>query len=164
MKKIVFWMLLLLSAACSRSSEEPDSILSPNTPDPSPSWVRSQEDALESLAATLENLEGSESTRAAFVRQIRSVETVKMADVAPSTRSGAASDTDDIFYLVSFGEGSGSAILGADRRLPAVLAVLDETVLTPDDGHRPSLARYPESVRSKPLDPDEAAAPYGGAR
>lgn len=126
-------MLLLLSAACSRSSEEPDSILSPNTPDPSPSWVRSQEDALESLAATLENLEGSESTRAASVRQIRSVETVKMADVAPSTRSGAASDTDDIFYLVSFGEGSGSAILGADRRLPAVLAVLDETVLTPDD-------------------------------
>lgn len=126
-------MLLLLLAACSRSSEEPDSILSPNTPDPSPSWVRSQEDALESLAATLENLEGSESTRAASVRQIRSVETVKMADVAPSTRSGAASDTDDIFYLVSFGEGSGSAILGADRRLPAVLAVLDETVLTPDD-------------------------------
>lgn len=108
MKKIVFWMLLLLLAACSRSSEEPDSILSPNTPDPSPSWVRSQEDALESLAATLENLEGSESTRAASVRQIRSVETVKMADVAPSTRSGAASDTDDIFYLVSFGEGSGS--------------------------------------------------------
>lgn len=133
MKKILFWGLLLLAAACSRSSEEPDSILSPNTSDPSPSWVRSPEDALESLVATLENLEGSESTRAASVRQIRSVETVKMADVAPSTRSGAASDTDDIFYLVSFGDGNGSAILGADRRLPSVLAVLDETVLTPDD-------------------------------
>ena len=133
MKKILFWGLLLLAAACSRSSEEPDFLFSPNAPEPSSSWVRSQDDALETLAAMLENLEGSESTRAASVRQIRSVETVKVADVAPSTRSGAVSDADDIFYLVSFGEGNGSAILGADRRLPSVLAVLDETVLTADD-------------------------------
>ncbi len=63
------------------------SSFSPNAPEPSSSWVRSQDDALETLAAMLENLEGSESTRAASVRQIRS----------------------------------------------SVLAVLDETVLTPDD-------------------------------
>lgn len=87
MKKILFWGLLLLAAACFRSSEEPDFLFSPNAPEPSSSWVRSQDDALETLAAMLENLEGSESTRAASVRQIRS----------------------------------------------SVLAVLDETVLTPDD-------------------------------
>ena len=51
MKKILFWGLLLLAAACSRSSEEPDLLFSPNAPEPSSSWVRSQDDALETLAA-----------------------------------------------------------------------------------------------------------------
>lgn len=87
MKKILFWGLLLLAAACSRSSRSRISSFRRTLPSPHSSWVRSQDDALETLAAMLENLEGSESTRAASVRQIRS----------------------------------------------SVLAVLDETVLTPDD-------------------------------
>lgn len=140
------WLLgiLLLTAACFRQSEETDFIASVPNLDPAP-WIRSQSEALETLAATLERLDGNDdATRSAAPRRVCSVATVKGADLITATRSGAVSEADELFYLVSFGERSGSAILGADRRLPSVLAVLDETVLTLADLAR-SASEEPET-------------------
>jgi len=86
---------------------------------------------LANLEGVLAQIDGE--TRAGSVRRPVSVEKIKAADVCDLTRSEAALDVEDLLYVVSFGEGNGSAVLGADKRVTDVMAVLDETVLTTED-------------------------------
>ena len=133
MKRLFFIsMLFLLGVACSQD----DSLTA--TVDPVPEGGRNAnpyavtvEEALANLEGVLAQIDGE--TRAGGMRRAVSVDRVKAADVCDLTRSEAALDVEDLLYVVSFGEGNGSAVLGADKRVVPVLAVLDETVLTPED-------------------------------
>lgn len=152
MKRILYFCFIwLLVAGCNQDFEEPS--IGPPVQNESSDYssVRSQEEALEGLFAALERIDAPDETRAGTFRQVQSVTTLKTAAVCDPTRSGAIPDTEDLFYLVSFGEGKGSAVLGVDRRLPEVLAILDETVLTPEDFVRNDDTRSGEEEES-PLD------------
>ncbi len=124
--------LFLLGMACSNE----DSLTA--TVDPAPvsggnanPYAVTVEEALANLDQALALIDGE--TRAGGMRRAVSVDRVKAADVCDLTRSEAALDVEDLLYVVSFGEGNGSAVLGADKRVTPVLAVLDETVLTAED-------------------------------
>ncbi len=124
--------LFLLGMACSNE----DSLTA--TVDPAPvsggnanPYAVTVEEALANLDQALALIDGE--TRAGGMRRAVSVDRVKAADVCDLTRSEAALDVEDLLYVVSFGEGNGSAVLGADKRVIPVLAVLDETVLEPED-------------------------------
>ncbi len=133
MKRLFFIsMLFLLGVACSQD----DSLTA--TVDPVPEGGRNAnpyavtvEEALANLEGVLAQIDGE--TRAGGMRRAVSVDRVKAADVCDLTRSEAALDVEDLLYVVSFGEGNGSAVLGADKRVTRVMAVLDETVLTAED-------------------------------
>lgn len=133
MRKLFFIsMLFLLGVACSQD----DSLTA--TVDPVPEGGRDAnpyavtvEEALANLEGVLAQIDGE--TRAGGMRRAVSVDRVKAADVCDLTRSEAALDVEDLLYVVSFGEGNGSAVLGADKRVTQVMAVLDETVLTAED-------------------------------
>ena len=125
-------MLFSLGVACSQD----DSLTA--TVDPVPEGGRNAnpyavtvEEALANLEGVLAQIDGE--TRAGGMRRAVSVDRVKAADVCDLTRSEAALDVEDLLYVVSFGEGNGSAVLGADKRVTQVMAVLDETVLTAED-------------------------------
>lgn len=126
-EKLLLGFLSLLLMGCSRDSEEGNFV--PSAASSGRSWVRTPDEALETLAAILEN---DGDTRSVSL-DITSLETVKVDDVNAVTRSQTVPDTGALFYVVSFGERSGSAILGADKRLPSVLAILDETVVSSAD-------------------------------
>ena len=133
MKRLFFIsMLFSLGVACSQD----DSLTA--TVDPVPESGRNAnpyavtvEEALANLEGVLAQIDGE--TRAGGMRRAVSVDRVKAADVCDLTRSEAALDVEDLLYVVSFGEGNGSAVLGADKRVTQVMAVLDETVLTAED-------------------------------
>ncbi len=123
------WMFFL---SCTRDADE-NFVLSPQVPEPVSPYAVPESEALQSLAVALQQIDGSDETRAGGVRKPLSIRTVKASDVFETTRSADIPDLENLFYVVSFGEGNGSAVLGADRRISSVFAILDETVLTPAD-------------------------------
>lgn len=138
MKRILLiCSLFLLGMACSKDD------LPTTTMDPVPEGGRDAnpyavtvEEALANLNGVLAQIDGE--TRAGGLRRAISVEKIKAADVCDLTRSEAALDVEDLLYVVSFGEGNGSAVLGADKRVTQVIAILDETVLMAEDFTRNS--------------------------
>ena len=83
------------------------------------------------LNAELGILYYGETTRAND-RRVRKIEPVRYDKLAPATRSTVA-DVENLLYIVEFEDGKGSAILGADKRVDGVFAVLDEGVITAED-------------------------------
>ena len=141
MKRFLFlfgaWMFLL---SCTRDEDE-NSVLSPQVPEPVSPYAVPESEALQSLAVALQQIDGADETRAGGVRKPLSIRSVKGSDVLETTRSTDIPDLDNLFYVVSFGEGNGSAVLGADRRVSSVFAILDETELTAADFSRSELTR-----------------------
>lgn len=66
-------------------------------------------------------------------RTIKKIDKVSYDDIFGVTRNSESTDIEDLIYIVEFEDGEGSAILGADRRLEPVYAVLDESTLTIED-------------------------------
>ncbi len=93
-------------------------------------YAISEEEAIENLNEFMAAFDGAETR--ANPRVVKRVESVKLDNVC-ATRSSEELDIDNLFYIVEFEDGQGSAVLGADRRLTPVYAVLDESVLTKDD-------------------------------
>ena len=131
------WMFFL---SCTRDADE-NFVLSPQVPEPVSPYAVPESEALQSLAVALQQIDGSDETRAGGVRKPLSIRTVKASDVFETTRSADIPDLENLFYVVSFGEGNGSAVLGADRRISSVFAILDETVLTSEDLFRTDATR-----------------------
>ncbi len=101
-------------------------------------YVVPVETALQALTNELHMIDG-DGTRAGGPRTVKSVKSVKYRDMAVKTRSGETpEDIDDLIYIVEFEDGQGSAVLGADKRVDPVVAILDETVLTTEDFTNPS--------------------------
>ncbi len=134
-KNLLFFATLLLIVSCSKF-EEP--IIVPLTADDVlaeeavSEYAVSVDDALAALDIALKSIDGAD-TRSTDARRVRSVKALKARDVLPATRTEQIPDVEDMFYIVSFDEGEGSAVLGADTRLEGIYAILDETELTPAD-------------------------------
>lgn len=68
---------------------------------------------------------GGESTRAVSVGEIK---TLRKSDFVPTTRGG---EDGDVIYIVDL-ENGGSAVMGADKRMEPIYAILDETKISPE--------------------------------
>ena len=132
---LILTSLLLLASACSRDFDADDMPVSAPEPEQEQGYVVPVEQALQSLDNELAMICGGDETRAAQPRRrVKAVRNVAYADVAPATRSDEMpDDVSDLFYIVEFADGEGSAVLGADKRVEPVVAILDQTVLTPED-------------------------------
>lgn len=95
----------------------------------------SEEEAIAMLSKDLDAIYGeSDQTRTASARRIKNIQGVKLNRAALSTRSESIpDDVEDLLYVVEFEDGQGSAVLGADKRVEPVFAILDKTVLTAQD-------------------------------
>ncbi|WP_147637795.1 C10 family peptidase [Alistipes sp.] len=134
MKQLRLFLLLaagLFLASC--SEPQPDEF--PN-PDPPPTVGRHAvpiDQALEELDDLLGVIDG-QGTRAGGVRTVAQVQTLH-AQALPLTRSASepGEQPENLLYVVNFEDDAGYAVLGADDRLPAVLAVTDEGSLTTEE-------------------------------
>ncbi len=73
----------------------------------------------------LQTVIGGESTRAISVGEIK---TLRKSDFVLTTRGA---DDGDLIYIVDL-ENGGSAIMGADKRMEPIYAILDETKVSPE--------------------------------
>ena len=73
----------------------------------------------------LQTVIGGESTRAISVGEIK---TLRKSDFLPTTRGD---EDGDAIYIVDL-ENGGSAIMGADKRMEPIYAILDETKISPE--------------------------------
>ena len=71
----------------------------------------------------LKSVMGGESTRAVSVGEIK---TLRKSDFVPTTRGG---EDGDVIYIVDL-ENGGSAVMGADKRMEPIYAILDETKIS----------------------------------
>ena len=134
MKQLRLFLLLaagLFLASC--SEPQPDEF--PN-PDPPPTVGRHAvpiDQALGELDDLLGVIDG-QGTRAGGVRTVAQVQTLH-AQALPLTRSASepGEQPENLLYVVNFEDDAGYAVLGADDRLPAVLAVTDEGSLTTEE-------------------------------
>ena len=153
MKQLRLYLILLLGwimAACSTDTQV-------EIPEPEPERPALHrhavpvEQALDELGDLLALIDG-EGTRAGGVRSVEAVETLH-ADRLPQTRSTELPEEEqpeDLLYVVNFEGGQGYAVLGADDRLPGVLAIADEGALTTDDLVRAASGQTPPGEFSFP--------------
>jgi len=134
MKQLRLFLLLAAGLFLTSCSEpQPDEF--PN-PDPPPTVGRHAvpiDQALGELHDLLGVIDG-QGTRAGGVRTVAQVQTLH-AQALPLTRSASepGEQPEELLYVVNFEDDAGYAVLGADDRLPAVLAVTDEGSLTTDE-------------------------------
>ena len=127
--------LLLAAGLFLTSCSEPQPEEFPN-PDPPPTVGRHAV-PIDQALGELDNLLGvidGQGTRAGGVRTVAQVQTLH-AQALPLTRSAGepGEQPDELLYVVNFEDDAGYAVLGADDRLPAVLAVTDEGSLTTEE-------------------------------
>lgn len=133
MKKLYLLLAVVAVAATSCQKDVGENIPSnePMTEELCSPYAVSEEEALDRLNAELGILYYGETTRAND-RRVRKIEPVRYDKLAPATRSTVA-DVENLLYIVEFEDGKGSAILGADKRVEGVFAVLDKGVITSED-------------------------------
>lgn len=73
----------------------------------------------------LKTVIGGETTRAVSIGDIK---TLRKSDFVPTTRGG---EDGDLIYIVDL-ENGGSAVMGADKRMEPIYAILDETKISPE--------------------------------
>ncbi len=135
MSAAAVWLLL----AC---THDPSCDVSPaSTPDPDDHRV-TQQAALAELDAVLAAID-EPATRGTSPRTVRSVATVKGSDFGrAATRTGEGTSVEELVYIANFDDGRGYAILGADDRLPSVLAVTECGSLTAAEFAAVALGEY----------------------
>ena len=126
--KFILALAALLVVACQQEVVVVDDVANATF---ETSFAISEEQAIATLEETLNTIEGS--TRSTGSREIVSVEKVKAADVVEQTRTTNVDLPEDMFYIVTFADGEGCAVLSADIRVTPVLAIFDETVLASED-------------------------------
>ncbi|MBE6220540.1 MAG: hypothetical protein E7127_02740 [Rikenellaceae bacterium] len=119
MKKLLNFSLAIIAVAFVACSYE-DVALSTNESPSNPYEVTPDE-----AVQLLQTVMGGESTRAISVG---SIQTLRKSDFVPTTRGA---EDGDVVYIVDLEDG-GSAIMGADKRMEPIYAILDETKISPE--------------------------------
>lgn len=128
--KFLLAVIVMVVTSCQKHLiEESLFVQSVETSDP---YAISEQEALVGLDEFMGAFDDSQ-TRSNHRRSVRSIRPVSSENILSQTRASACDDMGDLLYIVEFENGEGSAVLGADRRLKPVYAVLDESVLTIDD-------------------------------
>lgn len=124
MKKITFLlaMMLVTFTACNNEDFEEISLESKRE---KISYEVTPEEAVSRLGMFLSN----NGTRASL--NDVTIKTLMKSDFVPATRSTDAEDAPAV-YLIDIPDG-GCAVMGADKRLEPVYAIMDETKLSPED-------------------------------
>lgn len=125
--RIFVMMLAIVAVSCQQETAVEDNSEPVNSENEN---AVSKEEALEALYSELDFLYG-ESTRSNR-GAVKDIKTVQFDDMVCSTRSLDV-EIDDVLYIVEFEDGKGSAILGADKRVEDVFAVLDDGVISVED-------------------------------
>lgn len=171
MKQCRLFLIAMAMAVASCQSdvgEEVRVVEQPAECDVASIYAISEEEAIENLNEFMAAFDGAETR--ANPRVVKRVESVKLDNVC-ATRSSEELDIDNLLYIVEFEDGQGSAVLGADRRLTPVYAVLDESVLTKDDfvnalngEDTEDVATFTAGVIARSFDPnpDLTITPPGG--
>ncbi len=144
MSAAAVWLLL----AC---THDPSCDVSPTSaPDPDDHRV-TQQAALAELDAVLAAID-EPATRGTSPRTVRSVATVKGSDFGrAATRTGEGTAVEELVYIANFDDGRGYAILGADDRLPSVLAVTECGSLTAAEFAAVALGEYDDQEVPQPF-------------
>ena len=117
MKKIILSALVaMVLAACAKEEATIAKIEEVKNP-----YAVTTDEAVQLLQTVI----GGESTRAISVGEIK---TLRKSDFVPTTRGA---DDGDLIYIVDL-ENGGSAIMGADKRMEPIYAILDETKVSPE--------------------------------
>ena len=117
MKKILFCLVAaFVLAACVKEEASITKVEEVKNP-----YAVTPDEAVQLLKTVI----GGESTRAVSVGDIK---TLRKSDFAPTTRGG---EDGDVIYIVDL-ENGGSAIMGADKRMEPIYAILDETKISPE--------------------------------
>ena len=119
MKKLLNFSLAIIAVAFVACSYE-DVALSTNE-SPSNPYEVTPDEAVQLLKTVM----GGESTRAISVGEIK---TLRKSDFVPTTRGA---EDGDVIYIVDL-ENGGSAVMGADKRMEPIYAILDETKISPE--------------------------------
>ena len=123
MRRLLFLLALsLVMVACNKEEFELPSLQSEEK---EISYVVTPEEAVNRLQMFL----SKNGTRASLNKF--TIKTLRQSDFIPATRSTDAEDAPAI-YLIDIPDG-GCAIMGADKRLEPVYAIMDETKLSPED-------------------------------
>lgn len=118
MKKIIFGALVaMILAACVKE----DASIVKKIEEPKNPYAVTPDEAVQLLKSVM----GGESTRAVSVGEIK---TLRKSDFVPTTRGG---EDGDVIYIVDL-ENGGSAVMGADKRMEPIYAILDETKISPE--------------------------------
>ena len=123
-------MIAVFAASCQRDSVAEQHDISNNNEAQELSYSISEEEALKNLEKELTNLY-EETTRSKELR-VRKIEPINSSLLNVHTRSTEI-PADDLLYIVEFEDDNGSAILGADRRVESVFAILDKGVISAED-------------------------------
>lgn len=129
-RRLFLIAMAMFVVSCHSEIAEPKVVGAPSVDDPVSIYAISEEEAIENLNEFLAAFD-VEDTRVNS-RVVKSIEPVKLDNLGV-TRTSSDVDIDNLLYIVEFEDGQGSAVLGADRRLTPVYAVLDESVLTKED-------------------------------
>ena len=132
MKKLFFALvaMAIVAVSCQNEFTESASDVTPRTEVES-AYAISEEKAIERLNEFMQSFDGCETR--AVQRVVKSIDAVEYSDIVKTTRGSEDIDIDNLLYIVEFEDGMGSAIIGADRRVEPVYAILDESVLTTED-------------------------------
>lgn len=123
-------MIAVLAVSCQSDSIVEQHDISNNNEAQELSYAISEEEALKNLDRELTCLYG-ETTRTKE-RRIRKIEPINSSLFNAQTRS-ADTPADNLLYVVEFEGDNGSAILGADRRVEGVFAILDKGIISSED-------------------------------
>lgn len=126
----------LLFAACVQNGAD-----TPAEPPVDPHKIPTEQ-ALAELEGLLTEIDGT--TRSGG-RSVRSVETLAASELTVGTRSEEAAEIGDLIHIVNFENDGGYAILGADDRIPSVIAIADRGNLSAAEFAAASLANDPDT-------------------
>ena len=117
MKKIILSVLVaMVLAACAKEETPIAKIEEVKNP-----YAVTPDEAVQLLKTVI----GGETTRAVSIGDIK---TLRKSDFVPTTRGG---EDGDLIYIVDL-ENGGSAVMGADKRMEPIYAILDETKISPE--------------------------------
>lgn len=111
---VIYFVAAVIFAACSKEEFQINAVEKVKNP-----YAVTPNEAVDILKSALDD----ESTRSVSIGKIK---TLSMRDFVPATRS---SEDTDLIYVVDL-ENGGSAIMGADRRMESIYAILDETKIS----------------------------------
>lgn len=116
MWKIFSVIVALILAACTKEETSIAKIEEVKNP-----YAVTPDEAVQLLKTVI----GGETTRAVSIGDIK---TLRKSDFVPTTRGG---EDGDLIYIVDL-ENGGSAVMGADKRMEPIYAILDETKISPE--------------------------------